>query len=70
MSRIWDTVGWLLPIAVTFAIVLGIYSIVSATLSGTAAFVVTVVSSIVVWYVVARLLYGSDGLLADDGRHR
>lgn len=68
MKRVRDTVEWLLPVALTFAIVLCYHAIVSTVLPGTSGVVVTVLLSIVTWYVVARTLFGDDGRLSTSRR--
>lgn len=70
MSRVRESVEWLLPLGLTFVIVLGYHAIVSSVLPGTGGIVVTILLSIVTWYVVARVLFGEGGLLSNSGRVR
>lgn len=64
MIRLRDTIRPLIPLALTFLVVLTYDMFVSMVLSGIPRVVVTITLSIVTWYVIARLLWGeSDGFV-------
>ncbi|WP_332900175.1 MULTISPECIES: hypothetical protein [unclassified Haladaptatus] len=64
MIRVQDTLQSLVPLLLTFLLVLAYQSIISTVLTGVLAFVVTVVLSIATWYVICRVAFDSDGRLA------
>ncbi len=64
MIRIQDTFQTLVPILLTFLLVLAYQSIISTMVSGILAFAVTIVLSIATWYVICRVAFDNDGRLA------
>ncbi|SFL68526.1 hypothetical protein SAMN04487950_4600 [Halogranum rubrum] len=64
MMQFQNTLQSLIPIAMTFVLVLAYQSVISTVLSGVPAFGVTVVLSIATWYVICRVVFDSDGRLS------
>ncbi|WP_435158213.1 hypothetical protein [Haladaptatus sp. DFWS20] len=63
MIRLQDTVQSVIPILMTFVLVLAYQSIISTVLSGILVFGVTVALSIATWYLICRVAFDSDGRL-------
>lgn len=64
MIHLQETIRSLIPIALTFVIVLGYHASISSVLSGIQAFTVTITLSIVTWYVICRVAFDSEGYLS------
>ncbi|WP_435320836.1 hypothetical protein [Haloarchaeobius sp. TZWSO28] len=70
MIRMRETVKPLVPLMLTFVVVLTYHSLVSMVVSGVVAFVVTIALSVVTWYGICRVLFDeTEGdLLSTRGR--
>lgn len=72
MIRMRDTIRPLVPLVLTFVVVLTYDMFVSMALSGVPRVVVTIALSIPTWYVISRVLWddSDDVVPAHEGRRR